>query len=362
MGYYERVGNLHIHTTCSDGTSTHAEIAAIAARAGLDYLIVTDHNVYVPQHAGWYGDTLLLVGEEVHNPAHEDVNHYLVFNARDEMAPYGANPQRLIGEVRARGGLGFIAHPYEHSPALTHEPEIDWVDWGVRDYQGLEIWNYMSESKSHLTNWPLALLYAWFPKLAIRGPFPETLRKWDELLARRKVVAVGGSDAHATTYRMGPLKRQVFSYAHLFRALNTHILVPQLWSKEIAQDARLVYDALAHGKAFVAYDGLASARGFSFTAEYGGEVYTLGDEFTAGGTVRFHVHTPARARLRLIQNGFCVAEAIDTDLTFTSRAPGAYRVEAHRFFLPKQRGWIFSNPILIRTQRRQAAQGPFGGG
>ena len=349
MAFYERVGNLHIHTTYSDGASSHAEVARAASRAGLDYLIVTDHNIYAVQHEGWYDNVLLLVGEEVHSPANVDANHYLIFNARQQMAPFGDDPQRLVDAARARGGLGFIAHPHEHSGAFAGEPEIDWLDWQVKGYDGLEIWNYMSEFKSYLTNLGKTLLYAFFPKVAIAGPFPETLAKWDELLSHGRVPAIGGSDAHANVYRLGILQRRIFGYQHLFTAVNTHLLIADRWSGDPALDGRLVYDALARGRAFVGYDGLASTRGFRFVAECRGKVYEMGDEVVAEGDVCLCVRSPARAYLRLIHDGSCIAETLGTELTHLSHAPGAYRGEAHRTYLFKRRGWVYSNPIYVRA-------------
>ena len=356
MTLYERVGNIHIHTTYSDGTVEYDELARVANEAGLDYLIVTDHNAYAGEHEGWYGRTLVLVGEEVHNPAAGQVNHYLVFNVREGMASHGGDPQRLVDAVRARGGLGFIAHPYEHSGDFAGEPEIDWVDWQVGGYNGLEIWNYMSEFKSCLSEMATALFYAFVPKLAIKGPYPETLAKWDELLVNGKAYAIGGSDAHGTVYQVGRLQRAVFSYAHLFGTVNTHILVPEPWTGDARHDAQLVYDALGQGRAFVGYDALAPTSGFRFTAEGRNDTHTMGDEFVADGEVRFRVQAPARARLRLKLNGFCVAETRGTELAYASRAPGAYRVEAYRGYMLKQRGWIFSNPIFVGTRRRHTPQ------
>ena len=69
----EIVGNLHLHTIASDGTGTHDEVASAAARAGLDFLIYTDHNVWVDGLDGWYRDPatnreiLRLMGQEIND-------------------------------------------------------------------------------------------------------------------------------------------------------------------------------------------------------------------------------------------------------------------------------------------------------
>ncbi|HEX9925232.1 MAG TPA: hypothetical protein VGD99_21425, partial [Anaerolineae bacterium] len=69
----EIVGNLHLHTTTSDGTETHDEVALAAIRAGLDFIIYTDHNICVDGIEGWYqapddgGEVLRLMGQEVND-------------------------------------------------------------------------------------------------------------------------------------------------------------------------------------------------------------------------------------------------------------------------------------------------------
>ena len=63
----EYVANLHMHTPYSDGEWYHADIAAAAAKAGVDVICVTDHNVWVdgPERYYAFGDrrVLVLVGE-----------------------------------------------------------------------------------------------------------------------------------------------------------------------------------------------------------------------------------------------------------------------------------------------------------
>jgi len=55
-------GNVHLHTSLSDGTLDHEALAHLAAEEGLDFIIITDHNVYPPGRDAWIGKTLLLVG------------------------------------------------------------------------------------------------------------------------------------------------------------------------------------------------------------------------------------------------------------------------------------------------------------
>ena len=61
----EVVGAVHVHTTHSDGAGSVQHVAAAARRAGLDFVVVTDHNTFGAKPAeGYAGDLLLIVGTE----------------------------------------------------------------------------------------------------------------------------------------------------------------------------------------------------------------------------------------------------------------------------------------------------------
>lgn len=347
---HEYVGAVHMHTVHSDGTATHDEIAYIAGQAGLDFVIVTDHNVWVPQAEGRYGGVLLLVGEEVHDEDREpESSHLLVVGIGRSLAGHASDPQALIDAVREAGGLAFIAHPFEYSAAYSGEPDLDWRDWQVEGYTGLELWNTMSEFKAHVSNLPRALLMAFFPSLGLRGPFPTTLARWDELLAGgRRVGIIGGPDAHGTVYRKGPLVRPVLAYDWLFRAVRLHILCDHPFNGDVEHDAAQVYDAMGAGRAFVAYDRIGDAAGFRFVARRGGEVVGMGEELSVtNDVVTFEIVSPLPARLRLMRHGRVVAEEHGRMLRYRTSTPGAYRVEAYRRHLLRWRGWVFTNPIYI---------------
>jgi hypothetical protein len=347
--------NLHIHTTYSDGHTDHAGLARAAMQAGLDAILVTDHNVYVDGIDAYHHDgrqhVLVLACEEVHNPIRDpQKSHLLILGARKELAQYSADPQELINQARHAGAATFIAHPYEDALPAFGEGDLGWDDWQVTGYTGIELWNAMSEFKSRATSLWKAIYYAYnFEKMAI-GPLDRTFKKWDELLATgQKVSAVGGSDAHELDIRKGPIRRLLYPYVQHFQAVNTHLLLTKPLSGEVEVDRELIYAALRAGHMFVGYDLPASTRGFTFNAQGKVERATQGDTLRAKGGVTLQARLPLQAEVRLIHNGKIVKEYARTEaLAHSTSEPGAYRVEVYREFKGERRGWIFSNPIYLK--------------
>jgi hypothetical protein len=355
--------NLHIHTTHSDGHASHAELARLAAQAGLDAIVILDHNVYAADEDGWRQGVLVLVGVEVHDRQREpQSSHLLCLNLGgprgglyDGLTDLADDPQALVDAVAAAGGLSFLAHPHEHDAApFLPEPNISWRDWQVTGYTGLELWNAMSEFKGALPHQAAALLFAFLPVLALRGPYPETLQKWGELLRERRMPVLGGSDAHATTYRMGPIRREVLSYEVLFRAVNTHLLLPEPVTGDLEVDAAALYAALERGHGFVVYERLGSGEGFRFWGRSGDREATMGEVLPLAGRTELFVDLPQTAEVRLLKADRLVARTHGRSLHVVVTQPGAYRVEAYRRFLGR-RGWIFSNPIYVEDRTRPKA-------
>jgi len=346
--------NLHMHTVYSDGTGVHRDIAEAALKAGVDTVIVTDHNVLVGGAEQYYKRgaqrVLLLVGEEVHDQARQpQKSHLLVFNASREMATFAPDPQALIEAVRRAGGLAFIAHPHDAPAPIIKETGITWEDWHVQSFHGIELWNALSEIKTIIPTFLHVLFYIYLPRFIGNGPQPETLKLWDELLGKgQRVVAIGGSDAHALHYRKGPLRATVFPYEFHFAGVNTHLLVPTPLSDDIEQDKRMIYEAFAAGHAFVGYDLPAATKGFRFTAQSKNQNVIMGDEITNDGGTTLQVWSPQMADIALIKDGQVIKSVSGRQaLTHITTDPGVYRVEVRIKYLGKRRGWIFSNPIYL---------------
>ncbi|MDA0242311.1 MAG: CehA/McbA family metallohydrolase [Chloroflexi bacterium] len=350
---HEIIGNIHLHTTYSDGTGTHEEVAAAAVAAGLDFLVVTDHNVLVEEVDGYYktpqGQVLLLTGEEVHDVRREpQCNHCLVIGAQGEMATHAPNPQQLINEVQRAGGYTFLAHPHDPPATAVHEQDYAWYDWDIEGFTGLELWNYMSNFKKPLTSKLNALRAALHPERYIDQPPPATLAKWDELLTRGKRVAVvGGSDGHAITYQMGPMRRTLFPYEYMFRCVNTHLLLDEPLTGELAKDKPTLFKAIGNGRGWVGYDLPHPTRGFRFSGQSKTKG-VMGDDVLMDAGATLQILTPAKCYIRLIHNGQIIASADnDIRLTHIPIETGAYRVECYIPFEGQLRGWIFTNPIYL---------------
>ena len=162
--------NLHMHTTYSDGLSSHAEIAEAALRAGLDVFFVTDHNILVSGLEGYFQKNgkrvLMLVGEEIHDQSRNpQKSHLLVIGANRELSTFASDPQRLIDQVCQADGLSFIAHPIDPPLPGLDELDISWEDWQVHNFTGIELWNGLSEFKIVVKNKIQAAFYVFFPQM-----------------------------------------------------------------------------------------------------------------------------------------------------------------------------------------------------
>jgi hypothetical protein len=351
----ELIANLHIHTTYSDGSGTHEDIANDALDAGLDVVIITDHNVLVQGLDGYRqkgaARVLMLVGEEIHDQARiPQKNHLLVIGANQELAQFAADPRILLDKVRQSGGLSFLAHPIDPAMPAFGEPDISWEDWDIQNFTGLELWNQFSELKNVARGYLDTLFYAFFPQFIAHGPLPAAIKIWDGLLAGgRRVAAVGGSDSHALKKSLGPIHRTIFPYAFHFHGVNNHLLTDQDLTGDLPFDRRMVLDAFRQGNLFIGYDYPSPTTGFRFIANGKNKTVKMGDEIQLEDGVTFQIKIPEAAECRLIKDGSLLRVWEKQEFcTYITTQSGVYRVECYLPYLGKNRGWIFSNPIYVK--------------
>jgi hypothetical protein len=352
---HETIINTHVHTYLSDGHATYQEIANAAIEAGIDGVIITDHNVFVQRKEGFYTHkekkAVLLSGQEIHDQnRNPQKSHLLVFQPKMDYSLFAQNPSQLIQKVKSTGGLSFIAHPVDPELKLVGEPDISWEDWDVSGYTGIELWNGFSEIKYRSHNIFQLLFFVLFPNYLTRQPLPAILKLWDSLLAiNPSCVAIGGSDAHALQKRALWLHKVIFPYIYHFRAINNHLLLNEPLSFDIAIARKQIIQAFINGNLFIGYDKPYPTKGFRFYGQGLNQTFQIGDKIDIGEGITLQINLPIAAECNLLRNGEVVKSWTETNkCTYITKIPGIYRVEAYIQYHGSRRGWIYTNPIVAR--------------
>lgn len=162
-------GNTHLHSTASDGAKTFAEIAAMYASTGHDFLFRTDHWVAsnVASDREEY-PLLWLDGVELDGLDHKGTPYHVVCLGRVEGISRADGLVAGLRAAREQGALLVLAHP--HWCGNTTDEVVRW------GFDAVEVYN-------HECHW-----------LNGKG---DGLPHWDyALLANGNTVAIASDDAH----------------------------------------------------------------------------------------------------------------------------------------------------------------------
>ncbi len=214
-------GDLHMHSTASDGVFSPWELGARAKKEGLDFIAVADHNNYAENLRLPFvpGITFIPAVEWTHYKGHMNffgvpapLGDSFIANSQDEM-------RKVIAHARAAGAVVSVNHPKcPFCPYL-------WEDDDAFDL--MEVWN---------------------------GPFTPRNAKavdwWTDLLKRgRRIPIVGGSDFHKPgVVKLGRPVTAVYADAPSAQALLKEIRAGHAFLSESVGGPRL---ELRYGDAFM---------------------------------------------------------------------------------------------------------------
>jgi hypothetical protein len=348
MKNYEYPGAIHIHTTFSDGTASVEKVIKAAQKAGLKWIIITDHNSLEALEKGYEGfhDNLcVLVGSEI---SPKKSNHYLAFDIKKNISE-NLTPEEYICKVNEQGGFGFIAHPDETEERKSKYPALRWENWDVQGFQGIEIWNYMSDWVDTLSpeNKFKKILN---PQKTLTGPTQKVLKWWDTLNSTNcKIVpAIVGLDVHEFHYNYMGLKLKVFPYEKMFKTLKNYIQIDGVLSRDFQTAKMQIYGALKSGSNIMINEALGHNENIVFTAmkvednnkfikASVGEILMFDRDFT------IDIQTPRVCNVKLYKDGQLVKEELTDRIKYKSTEPGSYRFEA----FVNNAYWVLTNPIKV---------------
>jgi predicted metal-dependent phosphoesterase TrpH len=172
-------GNLHTHTTNSDGAWSPERVVDEYRAHGYDFAFITDHGK-VTDVSDLPGDGFLALNGEELGAGRAELGqpyHLVALNLKEPVSRDDApTAQDAIDLVRSKGGEVLVAHPYWSG--LTMNDIID-----LEGYIGIEVFNttcFVSIAKGH------------------------SAVHWDDLLARGKQVlgfAVDDTHQHSSDHR-----------------------------------------------------------------------------------------------------------------------------------------------------------------
>ncbi len=329
-------GAIHVHSDYSDGSGTVGEIVSAAERAGIDFVILTDHDTRDAARdglAGRHGKVLVVVGTEV-SPSHG--GHCLSLGEVD-VRGYRWMPERYyLDKLRRDGADVYIAHPEGRVKPTFGIRLREWHVWENERFDGMEIWSYMHDWIENLNVFNMPWYYL-RPDKAIDGPSERILGLWDRLNMHRRVSGIGALDAHAVRMLWGAFV--AFEYEKLFKTILTHVMVEE-WGESDEADTQSLREALRLGRAYAAYHERAAGDGFRFYSDGGHE---MGDRGEWREGVRLFAETGTQGEISFVHNGRKISESTGQEACIEARERGVYRVEVRI----GGRAWIYSNPIFL---------------
>ena len=157
--------DLHVHTAASpDGRSSLEALAAAGARAGLQALAITDHDLCTPVPLE-IGGVLLIPGCEISTRAGHITGLFLTEPVDFAALGHLPEPEAAVAAIHKAGGLAVLAHPFQRAG----RSEADYAF----PLDGAEAVNARACFKNPAANEQAAVF-----------------------AAKRSLVPVGGSDAH----------------------------------------------------------------------------------------------------------------------------------------------------------------------
>ncbi len=344
-------GAIHIHSVRSDGTGDIHDIAAAAKEAGLDFIVLTDHDASTGARddAGYVDSILILVGSEVSVPEahvlyipHPDSVFYDISYVKENL--YSLTSQAIV----------MVAHPFLPKRPLKKDT--------AHLTDGIEIVNFDCIWRG-APKWSVLSGFLMYPFLDYAMNIIAEFSFENQDLWESKVRAgyddlkfIGSVDAHANVKITKEYSWEFPSYTSLFRLLQTHVITEEELTGDYEHDSVLIYNALKRGISYVTYEGLGRTDGFKFVASGVSKNYNIGSVVAADSVDSISLLIPAKKNVKIVlktPEGI-VKSVTGPEMIFENPGPGVYFAEIYQLRRATVFGgevevpWIKTNPIIIK--------------
>lgn len=352
QGFYDYRGVINVHTDLSIGSSPPAQVIEAAKGAGLDFVMLTDLNTFIPGAVteGYHGSTLVMNGGKISYLDSRLIHYSMKGSALgDNLGEAQVKLADLLSQPQGSNSddLLILAHPYKAG--------FSWSGDLPSGLDGFEILNAKSTSNRAWdaskisTIWSL-LSYPFNPRLSFLRLFSEPTEEidlFDRLSQERPMVAFAGAEASARAIPLANYLIKFPSYQRSFEFMTNHVLLKSELTGNAAGDRAKIFSALKKGQFYLCLELLGDPKGFNAWIEEKGRVQPIGSRVKWAKGTTLSVKLPAQPtsffEVVLYKNGIRQSTSNTTDVNFPIEGPGVYRVQVRLspyFPLPDAKRWI----------------------
>lgn len=337
--YTELSGCIHNHTKYSWDSQEEIETVIKAALStGLDYVTINDHLTLQAKEDKYLQNLkkpIVIVGAEIND--RDNKNHYLVY--KTDKILKGKSASEYTDFYTKENAYRFAAHPIEKRLSSEFNT-YEWTNLNNTKFDGLEIWNAVSDWLGKMIPKLNGLFLVMFPNLFITGADKEILKYWDKLNREgKKCSAIGSTDAHTIYLKKFGLNFKFLKHKYMFQTIRTNVWVPD--TKAINKIS--ILEALKNGNSYIynykrgiPYKFLAGIKGDKIKA-------IPGDSISFTKNLKFYYHLPKIAKVLLFRDGELVYKAHNDKGAVPVKRKGNYRLQIHKW----GKGWIYTNNIYV---------------
>lgn len=360
--YFDYKGVTNVYSNLSLGSGDYKEIVEDAKSANLDFIFITDLNIFdtmtLPE--GYHGTLLVLFAGK-----YSYLDSRLLF--------YGLT-NKLAGDslgniqVDITDKLSQMASLNESSSFVLTHPFLKGFSWSGEypvGLDGIELINFKRIQQRHFEDNKLdsffsLAMYPFNPELGFIRLFDDPndeITLFDELQKKRPINAHLGLEATAKAIPFTGSTIHFPSYETLFGLGSMHLLLRSELTGKIQSDKGKILKAIKAGEFYISLDVMGNPKGFNAVIKEKEDTYLMGSKikFRKGLSLSYQIPQPKTPFEIVIfkdgQNIQAVKES--TQGSFTIAEKGVYRILVKlKLNLPlpmKPRWvpWIYTNSFYI---------------
>lgn len=296
--FYDYKGVTNVYSDLSLGSGDYKEIVNDAKAASLDFLFITDLNIFsnntLPE--GYHDSNLLLLF----------ANKYSYLDSR--LLFYSAKKKSLgtnLGDVNIQI-TDLISQPIDANKdsffVLTH-PFLKGFNW-TGEYplglDGIEVINFKRIQQKHFEDQKAdsffsLLMYPFNPPLGFLRLLDEPTQELallDELQKVKPTTAHLGLEATAKAVPITGSTIRFPSYETVFRLGTQHVLLRSELTGNTNNDKLKIIKALKAGEFYICLDLLGNPKGFNAYVKNGESIHPMGNKISFSKNLSFYYQIP----------------------------------------------------------------------